>query len=257
LKSDAYKKRDNQMNDKVLLLDPIANAVAEDDVGTLVDACRILGSQGHAAGLAGQVTMRIGDTGDMLTLALGVGLDEAKRENVLRVDQSLKTLEGSGRANPGALFHSWIYRVRPKVRAIVHTHPPALSALSMLGIPMPVAHMDSCMFFDDCGYLPRWPGVPTGDEEGRLISGVLEGKRCAFLANHGIVCTGETIKEAIYLNVFAERSARIALDALAAGALQEVEDEAAREAHDFLLQPSIVDATFAYWSRQATSLLAR
>lgn len=133
----------------------------------------------------------------MYTLKLGCGLEEAHRSAVLLVDEELKTLEGEGIANPGARFHSSIYRSDPSVKAIVHTHPPALSALSMLGIPLPVAHMDSCMFYEDCGYLDRWPGVPTGDEEGRLISGVLAGRKTAFLANHGCVCTGSTLQEAI------------------------------------------------------------
>ena len=43
----------------------------------------------------------------------------------------------------------------------------------------------------------------------------------------------------------------MALDALAAGEIQPVEPAAAAEAHDFLLQPAIVNATFAYWARQA------
>ena len=51
--------------------------------------------------------------------------------------------------------------------------------------------------------------------------------------------------------VYAERAARMALDALASGAIQPVDPKAAREAHDFLLQPSIVNATFDYWARQA------
>lgn len=192
----------------------------------------------------------------MLTLALGTGLEEASADNLLRVDERLNTLEGKGKANPGALFHAWIYQHHPKVRAIVHTHPPALSAFSMLGRPMPVAHMDAAMFHDDCGFLARWPGVPTGDEEGALISGALAGRRCALLVNHGIVCTGASLQEAVYLNVFAERNARMCLDALAAGEVQPVEPQAAREAHDFLLQPAIVRATFAYWARAARRRLA-
>jgi L-fuculose-phosphate aldolase len=239
------------MTDKTLVLDEIPGTQAHGSVDAFVDACLILAAQGHTAGLAGQITLRDGESARMFTLALGTGMDEADAGKVLLVDADLRTLEGSGKANPGVVFHSWIYRHHPKVKAIVHTHPPALSALSMLGIPMPVAHMDAAMFHDDCGFLPRWPGVPTGDEEGALISEVLRGKRAAFLVNHGAVCTGATVQEAVYLNVFAERNARICLDALAAGPIQPVEPEAAREAHDFLLQPSIVNATFAYWARQA------
>lgn len=240
---------------KILILDQVQGTATRDNADTFLDACRILAAQGHTAGLAGQITLRDGHSSRMLTLALGTGMEEASLKSLLLVDENLTTLEGSGKANPGTLFHSWIYRNHPHVKAIVHTHPPALSALSMLGIPMPVAHMDAAMFYEDCGFLERWPGVPTGDEEGVLISEVLQGNRTAFLVNHGAVCTGASMEEAIYLNVFAERNARMSLDALSAGNLQAVEPDAAREAHDFLLQPAIVNATFAYWARQAKALL--
>lgn len=236
---------------KTLLLEPVAGPPLDSATDTLLDACRILGAQGHSSGLAGQVTLRDGHGGCMRTVALGTGFDEVEAHHLLRVDEHLHTLEGAGRPNPGVLFHSWIYRHHPKVNAIVHTHPPALSALSMLGIPMPVAQMDAAMFYDDCGFLADWPGVPTGDEEGALISQALKGKRTAFLVNHGAVCTGASIQEAIYLMVFAERNARMCLDALSAGAIQPIKPAAGREAHDFLLQPAIVNATFAYWARQA------
>lgn len=241
------------MHEKTLHLDPVAGSGTRDarPRNTFVDACHILAHQGHACGLAGQVTMRDGDSSRMFTLALGTGLEEAGEDSTLLIDEHLATLEGRGKANPGVRFHSWIYRHHPGVRAIVHTHPPALSALSMLGIPMPVAHMDAAVFHEDCGYLAHWPGVPTGDDEGALISGALAGRRSAMLVNHGIVCTGATLQEAVYLNVFAERNARMCLDALAIGPLQPVEPAAAQEAHDFLLQSAIVNGTFDYWARQA------
>jgi L-fuculose-phosphate aldolase len=236
---------------KKLLLEPVAGTTPSGASDALLDACRILGAQGHSSSLAGQVTVRHGPDGGMRTVALGTGFDEVDASHLLRIDEGLNTLEGSGRPNPGVLFHSWIYRHHPEVNAIVHTHPPALSALSMLGIAMPVAQMDAAMFYEDCGFLAHWPGVPTGDEEGALISQALEGKRTAFLANHGAVCTGASLQEAIYLMVFAERNARMCLDALSIGNIQPIEPAAGREAHDFLLQPAIVNATFAYWARQA------
>jgi L-fuculose-phosphate aldolase len=243
------------MNDKVLDIQTFQAAAHRSPAELFVDACAILAAQGHACSLAGQVSLREEGEGAlrMWTQPLGTGMEEATTDSLLVVDERLETLKGKGRANPGARFHAWIYKHHPAVRAIVHTHPPAVSAFSMLGIPLPVAHMDACMFFEDCGFLERWPGVPTGDEEGELISAALGGRRTAFLANHGCVCTGASLKEAVYLNVFAERAARMALDALAAGSIRPIDRVAGREAHDFLLQESIVDATFDYWLRQARS----
>lgn len=236
--------------EKTLTLDSIVDGDAGPD-RALIDAAHILAHQGHAGGLAGQITARYGDSCRMQTLALGRGFDEVSADDILLVDESWSVLEGRGRPNPGVRFHGAIYRDHPRVRAIVHTHSPSVSALSMLGIPMPVAHMDAAMFHADCGFLGHWPGVPTGDEEGELISGALAGHRSAMLTNHGIVCTGATLQEAVYLAVFAERNARMVLDAMAAGAIKHVDHRAAQEAHDFLLQPSIVNGTFAYWARQA------
>ena len=47
-------------------------------------------------GLAGQLTLRDGDSGRMYTLALGQGFDEADAGNVLLVDERVNTLRGSG-----------------------------------------------------------------------------------------------------------------------------------------------------------------
>ena len=54
-----------------------------------------------------------------------------------------------------------------------------------------------------------------------------------------------------YLAVFFERAARMQLAAMAAGGYREVKPELAAEAREFLLQPSIVRGTFAYWARRS------
>jgi L-fuculose-phosphate aldolase len=225
---------------------PALDAATEE---LLAAACRILAAESHESGLAGQVTARATKKGTWWTLQFGYGFDEATAQRMVLVDEDLRPLKG-GRPNPGVRFHTWIYRKRPDVNAIIHTHAPYASALAATGSPLKVIHMDSAMLFG-CAHLKDWPGVPVADDEGRIISGALGKAKCILLANHGLLATGSTVEEAAYLAVFFERAARMQLRAMAAGGYREVKPRLAKEACDFLLQPSIVRGTFAYWLRKA------
>jgi L-fuculose-phosphate aldolase len=216
----------------------------------LILAARILAQEGHCSGLAGQVSQRLAD-GTFRTLPIGIGFDEARPAHLLRVDADLAVVEGRGIPNPAIRFHIWVYRKRPDAMAIVHTHPPRASALSMIGRPLVVAHMDTAMLYDDVAHLPDWPGVPVADEEGRIISDALGTKRAILLAHHGILTIGGDIIEATYLAVAMELAARLQLDAEAAGAPQTIRPELGREAHGFMRKPAIMNATFAWWARRA------
>ncbi|MBW8904488.1 MAG: class II aldolase/adducin family protein, partial [Betaproteobacteria bacterium] len=126
------------------------------------------------------------------------------------------------------------------------------SALAATGQPLRTLHMDSAMLHG-CAHLADWPGVPVADDEGRIISGALGNAKSILLANHGLLTVGSSVEEATYLAVFFERAARMQLRAMAAGGYKEVKRELAEEARAFLLQPSIVRATFAYWLRRAAA----
>jgi L-fuculose-phosphate aldolase len=218
----------------------------------LAGACRILAREGHESGLAGQVTARGPTPGTWWTLQFGYGFEEATAERMVLVDEDLKpqVTDGRGsRPNPGVRFHIWIYRKRPDVQAIIHTHAPHASALAATGKPLRTIHMDSAMLHGTA-HLPEWPGVPVADDEGRIISGALGDAKTILLANHGLLAAGASVGEATYLAVFFERAARMQLRAMAAGGFREVDPALAEEARDFLLQPSIVRGTFAYWLRR-------
>jgi L-fuculose-phosphate aldolase len=217
----------------------------------LATACRILAGEGHESGLAGQVTARGEQPGTWWTLQFGYGFEEASAERMVLVDEDLKPLSG-GRPNPGVRFHVWVYRSRPDVNAIIHTHAPYASALAATGTPLKTIHMDSAMLHG-CAHLGEWPGVPVADDEGRIISAALGKAKTILLANHGLLTTGTYVEEAAYLAVFFERAARMQLRAMAAGGVKEVKPELAAEAREFLLQPAIVRGTFAYWARRLSS----
>ena len=241
--------------DKAHFMDRVSREMEQDlkqselsTEASLAACCRILAAEGHESGLAGQVTARAKKPGTWWTLRFGYGFEEATAERMVLVDEDLKPLRG-GRPNPGVRFHVWIYKKRPDVQAIVHTHAPHASALSCTSSSLKTIHMDSAMLHGTA-HLPDWPGVPVADDEGRIISGALGDAKSILLANHGLLTTGNSVEEAAYLAVFFERAARMQLRAMAAGGFKEVKPELALEARDFLLQPAIVRGTFAYWARR-------
>ena len=213
-------------------------------------SCRMLAREEHGSALAGQITARGDRPGTMWTARFGLGLEEICASDFLLVDDDLTVLDGDGMPNPSNRFHLWVYRKRPDVHSIMHTHPPHVSALSMIGVPLKAAHMDTSMFHDDCAYLDHWPGPPIGDEEGEIISTALGGKRSILLAHHGQLCACATVEEAAVLSLFIERAARLQLMAMAEGTIRDLDREPARQAHDYRLKPKPLGATFHYFARQ-------
>jgi len=213
--------------------------------------CRILFDNGHDSGLAGQITARGEQPGTFYTQQLGLGFDEITASNLLLVNEDLEVLEGHGMPNPANRFHTWVYRARPDVQCIIHTHPTHIAALSMLEVPLAVSHMDLCPLYDDCAFLKDWPGVPVGNEEGEIISAALGDKRAVLLSHHGQLSTGTTVEEACVISVLIERAAKLQLLAMSAGEIQPIPPALGNEAHDWISRPKRHAAAFNYYVRRS------
>lgn len=213
--------------------------------------CRILFDNGHDSGLAGQITARGEAPGTYLTQRLGFGFDEICASNLLLVNEDLEVLQGDGMANPANRFHSWLYRARPDVQCIIHTHAVHTAALSMLEVPLEISHMDNCVLYDDVAFLPKWPGVPVGNEEGELISKAIGNKRALLLGHHGLLIACSSIEEACLLAIAFERAARMHLLAASAGKIQSIDADLGREAHDWILRGQRSAVGFAYYARRS------
>ncbi|MDQ2927278.1 MAG: aldolase [Pseudomonadota bacterium] len=216
----------------------------------------ILADEGHESGLAGQLTARGPDAGTFWTLPLGLAFDEAEEKSWLLIDDELNVLDGEGsygirEPNPATRFHLWVYRARADVHAIMHTHPPAASALAAAEQPLVVAHMDATPLFEDMAFLPAWPGLPTADREGELIAGGLGDHHAILLAHHGLLAAGRSVQEAAFLAVFIERMARQQIDAAVVGGSKPIDAVEARRARDFLRTDRIMNLTFDAWARRA------
>src|SRR5699024_1553167 len=179
-------------------------------------ACRMLADQGHwHGGLAGQFTAKGDEPDTFWTLPSGVGADEAQVSNLIQIDDDLRPLDGKSLPNPANRFHMWVYRHRPELQCIVHTHPPTCSALSMVGVLLVVDPMDAMPFCDDGAYLSAWPGLPIGDDEDQIINEALGNNRPILTANHGILTAVTSIEEAFVMAIWLEMVAELQLKARA------------------------------------------
>lgn len=228
----------------------------QDPRSRLTRSAWILADEGHESGLAGQLTARGPRDGTFWTLPLGLAFEEASDAAWLLIDDSLAVIEGEGafgirEPNPATRFHLWVYRARADVASILHTHPPAASALAAAEVPLIVGHMDGTPLFEDLAFLPRWPGLPTADREGEIISAGLADKHAILLAHHGLLTAGRSVEEATFLAVFMERMARLQIDAAPVGGVKPVDATEARRARDFLRTDRIMNLTFDAWARRA------
>jgi len=213
--------------------------------------------QGHGQTLSGQITCRYNlkyGEATMLVNAYGKPLELVTNDDFLEIDGDLNVIKGKGFANKATRFHFHVYQKRPDIKCIVHTHPPYSSALSMTGHKLFISHMDTMAFYDDVQYLSSWPGIPFGDEEGEIISGILSDNYwSALLSHHGLIVGGRTIEEATYRAYFFERAAKMQLDALAAvggdvDKLRRTNPDLSKKARDWRISEGPVRAHFNGWA---------
>ena len=220
------------------------------EVQKLALACRILAADGHDTVVPGLVSVRTDEPDVFLTLPMGVGFEEVTPADILTVDKDLNVLNGAGKPPKAVGFLIKIHELRPDIRCGIHTHAPYTAALSMLDEPLTVAHMDATMFYEDCAFLREWPGNPVTELEGELISKALGPKRAALLANHGLATVGESIEEATWMALCFERAAKMQIRARAVGRLRAIDPELARDAHDYMTDPSMVATQFRRFARR-------
>ena len=125
-----------------------------------------------------------------------VGLDEITMENILAMDLEGNVVAGTSRRHSEVYIHSEIYKVRPDVHCVIHTHPLYFVALSATGRPMRCYSQPSALFYEELGvYTDTINLIPQSDAMGAGVAKALGPHRAVLLKNHGVVVVGASIAE--------------------------------------------------------------
>ena len=186
----------------------------------LAAAFRLAARFGFHEGICNHFSLAVpGAPGRFLLNPYGRHWSELRASDLLTVDAEGKVLAGSGTAEPTAFFiHSRIHRGNRQAACVMHTHMPQATALTTLAHGrLEWISQTSAKFYDRVAYYDEYNGLALDEAEGDRICAALGDKPVLFLANHGVIVTGDTVAQAFDDLYYLERVCQLQLLAYQTG----------------------------------------
>jgi len=141
-----------------------------------------------------------------------LGLDEIQPEDLLLLDYSGQVLTGRHPRHEEFPIHAEVFRARPEVICVVHTHPPYSVAFAARGGRLrPVSHEGNFFWPHGVPVFDRFTDLVKTSEQGQMVAAALGPGTALFLRNHGIVVAHASIEEAVWAALSLERAAHVQL----------------------------------------------
>jgi L-ribulose-5-phosphate 4-epimerase len=197
------------------------------------EICRLhaeLPGNNLVAWTSGNVSGRDPGTGLVVIKPSGIRYENLSPENMVVVDLDGKVVEGKHKPSSDTFAHVYVYRHRPDVNGVVHTHSTFASAWAAVGKPIPPVLTAICDEFG--GPIPVGAYVKIGgDEIGQEIVRSIGSSPAILMKNHGVFTIGQTPEAAVKAAVMVEDVARTVFYALQMGQPDEIPAEEVARAH--------------------------
>ncbi len=190
-----------------------------------------LPKNGLVAWTGGNISARDPETGLVVIKPSGVLYDELRPEDHVVVSLDGEVIEGDLAPSSDTASHLYIYRHRPDVNGVVHTHSPYATAFAAVGRPIPVyltAIADEFGGPIPCGGF----ALIGGEDIGRQVVEHIGASPAVLLKNHGVFTVGSTARSAVKAAVMVEDVARAVWLALQLGQPDEILAEDVTKLHD-------------------------
>jgi HCOMODA/2-hydroxy-3-carboxy-muconic semialdehyde decarboxylase len=184
-------------------------------IADLAAASRILAAQGVVDGF-GHVSMRHPDTPDRYLMARSLAPALVTPEDIIEYDLDSNACNAAGRSSFLERFiHGEIYKARPDVMAVVHSHSPSVIPFGLVDVPMRA-------MFHNAAFLAS--GVPVFEirekfgatdllvsdgAKGVALAQVMGRHDVVLMRAHGSVACGPNLESAVFRAVYTEVNARI------------------------------------------------
>ena len=227
-------------------------------IDDLVSANHILCNEGVVDGF-GHVSVRHPERPERFLLSRSLAPAVVQHEDIMEFDLEGEPVDARGRrAYLERYIHSEIYRVRPDVQAIVHSHSAAIIPYTVTGTALkPIYHMSGFLgsgvplfeIRDAAGantdMLIRTPAL------GKALAGSLGSSSYALMRGHGSVAVGASIKQVVYRAIYAEVNASLQSQASRLGEITFLNDTEAANAA--ATNDQVLERPWALWKARVAA----
>lgn len=175
-------------------------------------------AKGLVVGPAGNVSMRVRDNGrDLLAITPSRKQYEALTpDDIQVVDFEADPVEGDLVPSVETLMHVAVYRARPDVGAVVHTHSVYATVLAVARLDLPPL-LDEMVTSVGGDVKVAEYAFPSSEALAQEVGRSLGKRNAVILANHGVVGAGRDLRQALAVCELVERAAQVYVLARALG----------------------------------------
>lgn len=199
----------------------------------MVAAMRQLEAQKFNVGAAGNLSVRWGE--EIWITPSGVAPQQLRPEALVCLDfeGALRSRASSSRPSSEWRFHRDLYRARPDLQAIVHTHSPYATALACCRKEIPAFHYMVAVAGGASIRCAQYATFGTQALSDAVLA-AMAGRQACLMANHGMLAAGSSLEAALALVAEVEQlAAQYLLSGLAGGAVLLSETEMAEALRQF------------------------
>ena len=171
----------------------------------LAEYGRMIAEAGLTAGAGGNISARDGRI--LWVKPSGLAMSELKGTDMCGVELSSgRLVEGRLKPSSELPMHLAVYRARPDIQAIFHTHSPWASGVISAGVEVKPMFAE---VINDLGGTATVPYLRTGSSDlADAVAEAAKNNETIFMANHGVVTLGKTMKQAFFRACVAEDAAK-------------------------------------------------
>ncbi len=225
-------------------------------IDDLAVANHILVNEGVLDGF-GHISVRHPQDASRFLIARSMAPGLVTPEDILVCDLEGQVHDAQGRRTYVERFiHSEIYRARPEVNSIVHSHSPSVVPFGVSSARLrPICHMSGFLGAQVPVFEIRHAAGESTDmlirnqELGRALVASLGSANVALMRGHGNVVLGHSIQQSVFRAIYTEGNARLQSEAMRLGEVNYLTPGEAQAASD--MNDQHLDRPWQVWKRRA------